>query len=276
MDIDPYTQSQGYNTLTASMPGVNKRKASAVKRYVKRPRTTYDVRSIRKVVASVLGRKMETKSSVSTTTDSQRLLHNSLVILNSTLLTTTQGVGDPVNTSSLNRIGDKITLRGLSIRMMLELDYKYSDVTFRVLVVRSAKGDTPTGTTLWNGITANKMLDTFNSERFTLLAQKYVQMKAPNGGAQGTVQSAANSGIWASGAGNLQVGVISNATKMFTMYIAGKKLVSSGILQYENGSSQVKFFDYHLIAYAYSNSTCIAYEVGGVNDSVIELSYTDA
>ena len=81
-----------------------------------------------------------------------------------------------------NRIGDKITLSGVSFTMMLELNERYSDVTFRMFVVRSAKGDTPTSSTLWMGASGNKMLDTFNTERFSILFSKYVQIKAPNMG----------------------------------------------------------------------------------------------
>ena len=43
-----------------------------------------------------------------------------------------------------SRIGDKITLSGVSIKAMFELNERYSDVTMRLLVVRSANGDTPT------------------------------------------------------------------------------------------------------------------------------------
>jgi len=70
--------------------------------------------------------------------------------------------------------------------MMLELNERYSDVTFRLFVVRSAKGDTPTTVTLWQGASGNKMLDTFNTERFTILYSKYVKILAPFYGVQPT------------------------------------------------------------------------------------------
>jgi len=52
-----------------------------------------------------------------------------------------------------NRIGDKVTLVGVKFTMMFELNERYSDVTFRLMVVRSVKGDTPTAATLWQGDT---------------------------------------------------------------------------------------------------------------------------
>jgi len=45
----------------------------------------------------------------------------------------------------------------------------------------------------------------------------------------------------------------------------------------ENLSSQPKFYDYHLVYYAYSNhSTVNTYYVGRVNDEVIRIFYKDA
>ncbi len=49
-------------------------------------------------------------------------------------------------------------LRGISIKMMVELNERYSDVTFRMFFVKKAKGDTLTSATLFNGLSANKMV----------------------------------------------------------------------------------------------------------------------
>lgn len=38
---------------------------------------------------------------------------------------------------------------------------------YRILVVKCAKGDTPTSSTIWTGTSGNKMIDTINSERYT-------------------------------------------------------------------------------------------------------------
>jgi len=79
-------------------------------------------------------------------------------------------------TSQGQRIGDKVTLVGVKFTMMLELNERYSYVTFRMMVVRSAKGDSPTGSTLWQGASGNKMLDTFNTERYSILFSKLIKM----------------------------------------------------------------------------------------------------
>jgi len=169
------------------------------------------------------------------------------------------------------RIGDKISLVGVSFTMMLELNERYSDVTFRMFVVRSAKGDTPATNTLWQGASANKMLDTFNTERFTILFSKYVKITARNQGNTPNLIQEIGSGY--------QVGtdVISRATKIVKFYIPGKKFTRNGILQYENGTSQTKFFDYHFMIYAYSNfSTTEVFNVGRLNDCFIKMHYKDA
>ena len=47
--------------------------------------------------------------------------------------------------------------------------------------------------------------------------------------------------------------------------VPGKRFARNGILQYENGSVQTKFFDYHFIIYAYSNfstSELLGFNVG--------------
>jgi len=115
------------------------------------------------------------------------------------------------------------------------------------MIVRSAKGDTPTNSTLWMGASANKMLDDFNSECFTLLHSKYVKMTAPNMGIQPTGIQQVASGF-ATGAQQ-----ISRATRIVNFYVSGSKIRKSRIIQYENNSLQIKFFDFHFILYAYSN-----------------------
>jgi len=115
-----------------------------------------------------LDRTIETKSGVIQVTDGTEYGHNALNMVNNTFLGTTNGTLDDENNRG-QRIGDKVTLVGVQFAMMLELNERYSDVTFRLMVIRSAKGDTPTKATLWDGASGNKMLDTFNTERFTVL-----------------------------------------------------------------------------------------------------------
>jgi len=77
---------------------------------------------------------IETKSGTVQISDGTQYLHNTLYTVNSTFLNTSHGVMDNEATQG-QRIGDKITLSGVSFTMMLELNERYSDVTFRMFVV---------------------------------------------------------------------------------------------------------------------------------------------
>jgi len=143
---------------------------------------------------NTLTKTVETKSGVKMISDGKDYLHINLYTINSNWLQTSNGAIDSENGQG-QRIGDKITLSGVAFTMMLELNERYSDVTFRMFVVRSAKGDTPTTETLWNGASANKMLDSFNTERFSIIFSKYVKMTAPFFGVQPTGLQQAGSGF---------------------------------------------------------------------------------
>jgi len=218
-------------------------------------------------------RTVETKSGSKLYNDGNELSHNSIAVVDSNLLFTTQGVGDPMNATG-NRIGDNITLRNLQIKGFLELNERYSDVTMKIIVVKSAKGDVPNGDNLFQGNSANKMLDSFNTERFSILAVKQVKLNAPN-------MSIVPSGIQTVGSG-FTAGVNtqqSRATRIFSINIPGKKFGRNGVIQYENGTTQVKFFDYHLIIFAYSNwstSATLGFNVARVNDMYTRLFFKDA
>ena len=52
-----------------------------------------------------------------------------------------------------------------------------------------------------------------------------------------------------------------------------------GTIGYEKPSAQVKFYDYHVLLYAYSHypdSEALGYFVGRLDDSVIRMDYNDA
>ena len=167
--------------------------------------------------------------------------------------------------------------------MMVELNERFGDASFRVMVVKLAKGDTLNASTLFNGISANKMLDTINYERYSILYQKWFKIKANN---QGTLQNmqGTNSGLYGVAASSAYQGaVLSRATRIIKITLPYKKFVRSGVVVYENGSSQPKFFDYKVIIFGHSNwSTSDAvltggpYNVGRLNDYVKTINFTDS
>ena len=104
--------------------------------------------------------------------DGQEIGHNGFVTITSSLLRTGQGTADMDNCMR-QRIGCQIRLSGVSIKCKMEHNERGSDVSFRILIVRCANGDTPTPSTLKQGNSSNKMIDTINTERYSILAPKY-------------------------------------------------------------------------------------------------------
>ena len=158
---------------------------------------------------------------------------------------------------------------------MLELDERYSDVSVKVLIIKSAKGDAPDQSNIWQGCSGNKLLDTFNTERFTIMKSKFIKLKAPNMSIVASGAQTVGSGFTAGGNTTLQ----SRATRVFSITLPGKRFGKSGVVQYENASQQTKFFDYHLLFFAYSNystSQTLGFYVARVNDAFVRLKYKDA
>ncbi|AXH73905.1 MAG: putative capsid protein [Cressdnaviricota sp.] len=263
------------------------------KKRIQKRRRTDSKAGAKKMIQNIIDMNLETKNACLSSTDGVEIAHNNFVLLyDKNLIATTQGVFDPQGLDTQCRIGDKITLKGVSIKLMLELNERYSDVTFRMLVVKHAKGDTPTRATLFNNLAGNKMLDTINRERYTILYQKYVQMKSPNFNAGRTggvlvgeepfvsipVQASLIPNFQSAGAykADSQPGM-TRATKLVSIWIPGKKFGRGGVVQYENQSAQPKFFDYSFLIYAYANFSTYQdiFFVGRVNDSVKMMYYKD-
>jgi len=227
--------------------------------------------AVRRAVAKQVNKNIETKNALITYPDGSEIFHNNFLTLTNQLLSTTQGIQDPLNSAAQCRIGDAVNLRGVSMKMMLELNERFTDVTFRLLVIKSAKGDQPTRDNLYNGISGNKMIDVINTERYTVLFQKYIHLKTTG---NGQIGAATETGI----GNNSGTSVTSRATRIVKVWIPGTKFVKSGVLTYENASAQPKFFDYHVILYAYSNFSTNqdVYYVGRVNDFVSQMYFKDA
>lgn len=231
--------------------------------------------AVRRAVAKSISKNIETKTSCYSPPDGLQIEHNNFIYLNDNddLLKTTQGLTDPATGQTNNRIGDTINLRGVSIRFMLELNERYSDVSFRFMVIKCARGDLPTRATLFNGLSGNKMIDTVNTERYSVILQKWIKLKAPNHGTTGALST--TSGI---NAGTDATSVLSRATKIVKIWIPASKFVKSGVIKYDNNGTASKFFDYHAIIYGYSNYSTLQdiYYVGSVNDAIIQMYYKDA
>jgi len=234
--------------------------------------------TLQAAIRRTLFKNAESKQSVFSSTDYRQIEHNNFIIIApNNILATNQGTQDPENSQLLNRIGDQITLMKVQFRMMLELNERYSDVSYRILLVRSPRGDTPSSATLFNGVSGNKMLDTLNYQRYTVIYEKWGKIKAPpqsagiSAGQDGTA-----TGIYIANTPN---NLLSRATQIIKFDVDGSKFSKSKIIQYDADNSSVqKTYDYNLLIYAYSNFTTsqlLGYNVLAVNDYYHRLVYKD-
>lgn len=264
--------------MPAKRPYNKSRRKVATKYKTTVPKANMSASVIQAAVRRTLFKNAESKNSQFSSPEYVQIYHNNATTIATDILKTTQGVGDNENTNVLNRIGDKITLLKAKFRMMLEINERFADVTYRILLVKSARGDTPTNATLFNGLSGNRMLDTINYERYTVLYQKWGKIKSANesvgrAGAEDVSIINPGTGIYVAGDDKFHT---SRATRIIKFDVPGSAFAKDGIIQYDGGGSSQKFFDYNLLIYAYSNySTSEVYYVLAVNDYYHRLIYKD-
>jgi len=199
------------------------------------------------------------------------LPHNQLTVFTLNPFQSSQGAGDPMAQGTMERIGDKITIVSINYKIFIEASLGRSKVYFRFMLIKMAKGDTLDRSTLFQDSCGNKMIDTINRERFTVIASKTVNVTAPS-----LVVSTFNvaNGVPASGT---PAGIA--GTRIVSFRIPGKKLGRNGVITYENAStSQVKFYDYKLccVAYDWNGTPQDLNNVGYINDGYVKTYYKDA
>lgn len=263
--------------------GFSKRKPKIAGRKPRRKigKKTNKVSTIKTLIRKELNKNLETKASHFSTSDGTQVPHNGFITIDNQLLSTTPGIYDPHNIQTQNRIGDEITFRGIHLKMMLELNERYSDVTYRILLVKAARGDTPTAANLFNGLSGNKMLDTINKERYTILYQKFGKLKAGNFGAQ-TASGGTLLGGGLFDTGGTNVNLYSRQTRIVKIWLTPKIMKLTKVTYTSNDGTGIvsnKFFDYHLLLYAYSNiatSDALAFNVLTLNDYIRTMYFKDA
>lgn len=203
------------------------------------------------------------------------LPHNNVYLWTQNMFQVSQGATDNMQEGNqVNRIGDRINVRGLMITGFFENALERSKVHYRVMLIRCAKGDTIDRSTLFKNNCNNKMIDQVNTERFTIVAQKIFNIEASNSGQAQTASltgqplTAATSANWFGGQG----------TRTFKMWVPGKKFGNYGNIQFENGGYQIKFYDYRIVILAYDwyGTPQDANNVGFVNCLYTKCYFKDA
>lgn len=187
-----------------------------------------------------LYRMIETKETTQTVSSNTSMNHNVITYLTNPF-TLNQGTTDPMSGTG-TRIGDRITVKGCLIKGMVECALNRPKVFVRIMLVKYAKGDDPSTSTLFKGDSGNKMIDQINTDRHTILAQKIFNVTSSNTTAvtvnvDGSVATGNPAGI---------------ATRTFKLWVPGTKFGKGGNVQYEDAStSQPKFYSYRWIALVY-------------------------
>jgi len=217
-----------------------------------------------------LSAMIETKESTQVSGTNLSLPHNNVYETGINPFVTNIGAQDPMSGTG-NRIGDKISVRGLLIKGFMENALNRSKVNYRIMLVRGAKGETFNRANLFKGIVGNKIIDQLNTERFTIVASTKFNINCANGAASsvGATGVPAVDPIY-----NVGIG-----TKAWSMWVPGRKFGRMGTITYENAStSQVKFYDYRIviIAYDWYGTPQDVNNVGKINDMYTKLYFKDA
>jgi len=194
--------------------------------------------------------------------------HNNVLLLSINPFELPNGVADEMVQNSGQRIGDRITVRGLMVKAFLENSLGRSKVYWRIILLRAPKGDGFNRADVFRNSSSNKMIDQVNTERYTIIKQKIFNIQstqaAPTGvGANGVPTSTGLSGI---------------ATRTLSMWIPGTKFGRNGNVQYENQSQQVKFYDYRFVVLCYDwyGTPQDVNNVGFINEFYTKLYFKDA
>lgn len=221
-----------------------------------------------------LEKMIETKEGAWRTAINVSLQHNQVHVISDSTgsplnpLKSTLGVGDFSEQGAFQRVGDQVCIKGVAVRAFFENALGRPKVYFRVMVVKSSKGDTINRDTLFKQVAGNKMIDQVNTERFKIVASKTFNLSASN-------QAPNAVALDGSVSGGTPAGI---ATRTFSMWIPGKRFGRYGLVQYENTSSQPKFFDYRvvIVCYDWYGTLQDINNVGKINEMYVKTYFQDA
>lgn len=223
-----------------------------------------------------LSSMIETKEATLTSPVNVALGHNKIHVVEAATggelnpLYTTQAATDPMSIMTGSRLGDRLSIRGLAIRGFVENALNRSKVYYRIMLIKCPRGVSPTiANTLYKGCCGNKMIDQINTEKFTVVWQTSMNVMCANNppvlvNVDGTPASGGPAGI---------------GTRIFKAWIPGSKICRGGNLQYENGTSIPKFFDYRIAICVYDwygTPDAVANTVGRLNEMYVKMYFKDA
>jgi len=122
--------------------------------------------------------------------ENNNLYHNSQFIVNG-LLATTYGTGDDNSGLSANnvRLGDAVIARGLSIKLWIANKLDRPNVMYKIIIFRYQSNDNPSDIFLSQS-TTNIMLRDFDTEKYSIIAQKTFNLQVGVSNVASSVNSA--------------------------------------------------------------------------------------
>lgn len=227
---------------------------------------------------NTLTRLIETKEGQWSSAVNVQLPHNNTYVVQMTAggalnpLRCTNGADDPMGANTASRIGDQITIKGLAIRGMVENAFGRSKVYFRIMLVKCPRGVTPDrASPLFKGCSGNKMIDTVNTEKFSILWQKIFTVTTSNSAPTAILPN--TNGVPSAGT---PAGV---GTRVFKAWVPGKKFGRGGNIRFEDTSSiNPKFFDYRIVILCYDwyGTPADINNVGVLNEMYTKMYFKDA
>jgi len=246
-----------------------------------RPRGRLSLAYMNQRISSI-SRTIETKENQYKTQVDMGYYHNTLAVINDSsgnplnFFSMLQGTSDSGNgpTPAANRIGDQISIRGVMFKLFVENALNRPKVFYDIMLIRSAKGDTPTTGTLFKGNAGNKMIDLIDRERYSVVARKRFTISASN-------PTASLASVPGGAPEELEIGGLINAgmaTKVVNIYVPGRKFGRGGTVTYQNNSAdQLKFFDYRWVMMVYDwYGTPTTSIVGRINEGYVKVYFKDA
>lgn len=226
---------------------------------------------------SSLESMIETKHGQWTSANNIGIAHNNVTVVTKddggvlNPFQSSQGAGESMVANSFQRVGDKITVKGMLVRGFYEGALARSKVYFRIMLIKGAKGETFNRANLFKGMSDNKMIDQINTERFSVVWQKIFNVQPP-GYVTGDVNAAGEAT-----AVSARPGITGN--RIIKAWIPGRKFGRKGVIQYEDASNtQVKFYDYRFVVLCYDwyGTPQDVNTVGRINEMYSTLYFKDA
>ena len=229
---------------------------------------------------------IETKSGVWNSGNNIGLPHNKLFIIQApgnggpflNCLQTNQGIHDDQgNGSNSNRIGDKVTVKGVMFTGMFENSYDRPKVFYHFMLLKCARGDLPDIDKLYQFNSTNRLIDQINTERYTIVAQRKFTISASN--AAPSLANALNGAPEESDFTSVKNAGI--ASRLFKLWIPGKKFGNRGMVHYDERGTACKFFDYVPVIMTYDwfgtpSSDLVTNNVGRINSLYSKVYFKDA